>query len=280
MTGGPTDPADRLTLARDERGRPVVLRPGDEPLPILQVLGIGRNYAEHATEQGADVPDRPLVFTKNLNAVCFHGDDVIIPRVCTDRALAGGEFDGEREQVDYEGELAVVLGDDCFDIPEADVLAPGGPVLGYCCANDVSARWWQKKGAGGQFWRGKSFDTFCPLGPWVVPARLIPDPQALRLETRVGDVEIRTLQSDTTASMIFPVATLVSELSRGTTLPAGTVILTGTPSGVGMARDPQRFLRDSDIVEVEIEGIGVLRNRVKGGIDCGVADELELGRGP
>ncbi len=222
---------------------------GGDVLPIRHVLAIGRNYAEHAHEQGADVPDRPMVFSKNLSSLCLNGDDVVIPPCCRDASTGG-------DQTDFEGELGVVLARPARDVAEADALSL---VLGYCCANDVSARWWQKKGSGGQFWRGKSFDTFCPVGPRLVPEREVPDPQNLRIACRVNGV---TMQDDTTASMIFPVARLIAELSRGTTLPPGTLILTGTPSGVGMARTPPVWLRGGDIVEVEIDGIGVLRNAV------------------
>ncbi len=215
-------------------------------LPLRQVFGIGRNYADHATEQGASVPERPMVFMKALGSVGIDGEPIRIPRICQDR-----------EQVDFEGELAVIIGEGARDVPEIAALAC---VEGYACANDVSARWWQKEGAGGQFVRGKSFDSFCPIGPRVVPASEIDDPQALRIETRVnGEV----MQESTTGQMLFSVARLISELSQGTTLMPGTVILTGTPSGVGMARDPQRFLRAGDVVEVEISGIGTLRNIVE-----------------
>ncbi|MCC6321681.1 MAG: fumarylacetoacetate hydrolase family protein [Phycisphaerales bacterium] len=215
------------------------------PLPLLHILGIGRNYAEHAKEQGAAVPDAPMVFTKNAAAACLDGDTIVVPKVCQDR-----------EQVDFEGELAVVIGKRVRDIGKSDALTC---VLGYCCANDVSARWWQKSGSGGQFFRGKSFDTFCPLGPRVVAAAEIPDPNALRLRTRVNG---KTVQDASTGEMIFDVATLISDLSRGMTLLPGTVILTGTPSGVGMARTPPEYLKHGDVIEVEIERIGVLTNRV------------------
>jgi len=192
------------------------------------------------------VPDRPVVFMKNPASVIGDGDDIVIPRICAE----GGE------QVDYEGELAVILGRDARDVAEADAL---GCVGAYAVANDVSARWWQKHGAGGQFVRGKSFDTFCPMSA-PVSAGQVGDPQSLRLVTRLNDAVV---QDAPTADMIFPVAALVAELSRGMTLLAGTVILTGTPAGVGAGQDPPRFLRDGDVVEVAIEGIGVLRNRVR-----------------
>ena len=140
-----------------------------------------------------------------------------------------------------------------------------GFVLGYTCANDVSARWWQKQGSGGQFVRGKSFDTFCPIGPGLWSAASVGDPGSLRLVTRVNG-EVR--QESSTGAMMYDVATLVSELSKGMTLLPGTVILTGTPAGVGAARTPAQFLKDGDVVEVELsrgsgETLGVLRNRVR-----------------
>lgn len=232
-------------------------------LPLIHIIGIGRNYAEHASEQGAAVPERPMIFTKNPASIIFDQEAIEIPPVCTDAAATGCERPGDHEQVDFEGELAVILGMPVRDIQESRVFAPDGPILGYACANDVSARWWQRHGSGGQFCRGKSFDTFCPLGPSVISAQAVSDPQNLRITTRVsGEI----MQSDTTASMIFPIARLIADLSRGTTLLPGTVILTGTPSGVGMARTPPRFLCHGDTVEIEIEGIGTLKNPVTGGI--------------
>ena len=222
-------------------------------IPVRHIIGIGRNYAEHASEQGAEVPDRPMVFTKNPCAACLDGDDIVIPAACRDGATGGPR------QVDFEAELAVVIGWACKDVGEERALEF---VLGYCCANDVSARWWQKKGSGGQFCRGKSFDTFCPLGPAVVPAAAVQDVQGLAVRCRVnGEV----MQEASTKDMIFPVRHLVAELSRGTTLMPGTVILTGTPSGVGMARTPPVWLKDGDVVEVEVGGVGVLKNRVREG---------------
>ena len=221
-------------------------------LPIRQIIGIGRNYAEHAIEQGAPIPDHPLVFYKNINAPILDGEDIVIPAIARDERFGGN-------QTDYEAELAVILERDVKDATEEDAM---DSVLGYCCANDVSARWWQKKGSGGQFNRGKSFDTFCPLGPRVVPASEIADPHNLRIVCRVnGEV----MQEANTDQMLFPLPRLISMLSSGTTLAAGTVILTGTPSGVGMARDPQVWLTDGDVVEVEVESVGLLKNRVRFG---------------
>ena len=235
---------------------------GERVLPIRCVIGVGRNYRAHADEQGVDVPERPMLFTKNPASCCLDGDAIRIPASCLDR-----------EQVDYEGELAVVLGRACRDVAESTVLdafvgeraAEGGvgngssPVLGFCVGNDVSARWWQKSGSGGQFMRGKSFDTFCPLGPWVTPVERVGDVRRLSITTRLnGEV----VQDSTTEQMIFGVSRLIAECSRETTLLPGTVLLTGTPGGVGMAQAPPRFLREGDVVEVSVERLGVLRNVV------------------
>jgi 2-keto-4-pentenoate hydratase/2-oxohepta-3-ene-1,7-dioic acid hydratase in catechol pathway len=200
-----------------------------------------------------------MVFTKNPASVCVDGDDIVIPACCADPATGGGGDGRSAGQVDFEAELALVVGAAVKDIAEDDAM---DCVLGYCCANDVSARWWQKEGSGGQFCRGKSFDTFCPLGPTLVSASEIPDPQSLAVRCRVNG---ETMQDGHTGDMIFPVRTLISELSKGTTLVPGTVILTGTPSGVGAGRTPPVFLQPGDSVEVEIDGIGVLRNGVVAG---------------
>jgi 2-keto-4-pentenoate hydratase/2-oxohepta-3-ene-1,7-dioic acid hydratase in catechol pathway len=240
-----------LPLLKTSSGVGVAL-PSARVLEFTQILGIGRNYAQHAREQGAAIPDRPMVFSKNAASACLSGDEIVIPACCRDGATGG-------EQVDFEGELAVVIGSAVRDVSKQRAMEH---VLGYCVANDVSARWWQKTGGGGQFWRGKSFDTFCPLGPWLTPAAAVADPHALRLVTTLnGEV----MQDGTTGDMIFDIPTLISELSRGLTLLPGTVILTGTPSGVGMARTPPVWLKDGDAISVEIEGLGTLSNRVRAG---------------
>ncbi len=233
------------------------------PLPVRMVLGIGLNYAKHAAEQGGKVPERPVVFAKNIASVTTGFEAIRVPKICQDATLtsAGTAVSPDGLQVDYEGELAVIIGHGpdpakaCRDVSEADALKY---VLGYATANDVSARWWQKTGSGGQFTRGKGFDTFCPMSD-ITPAAEVGNPNALRLVTRVNG-EVR--QDSSTADMIFSVAKLVSELSRGTTLVPGTVILTGTPEGVGMARKPQLFLKHGDLVEIEIEKVGRIANRV------------------
>jgi 2-keto-4-pentenoate hydratase/2-oxohepta-3-ene-1,7-dioic acid hydratase in catechol pathway len=248
----PVDPKRGFVMAVRAPGHP-----GGE-IPLTCVLGIGRNYAEHAKERGADVPTRPMVFLKYPGCLLPSGKPIVLPRACVDPATGGAM--SATGQVDFEGELAVVIGEPARDVPENRAL---DVVLGYCCANDVSARWWQKEGSGGQFSRGKSFDTFCPLGPRVTPSSEVPDPQALRLTTMVsGEV----MQDGRTSDMLFPVATLIAELSRGATLLPGTVILTGTPSGVGAGRTPPRMLKDGDEVRVSIAGervdLGTLVNPV------------------
>lgn len=234
-----------MNLVRHAHAVGVVL-PDATTVPLHHVIGIGLNYAEHAREQGSPIPERPVVFAKSTMALAMDGEEIVVPAVCQDKP-----------QVDFEGELAVIIGKTARNVRKEDAFSY---ILGYAVANDVSARWWQKQGSGGQFYRGKSFDTFCPVGPRVVPAKEIANPNALRLTTRVnGEV----MQDSTTGDMIFDVPTLVAELSRGITLLPGTVILTGTPPGVGMARTPQVFLKDGDRVEIEIEKIGTLRNRVR-----------------
>jgi 2-keto-4-pentenoate hydratase/2-oxohepta-3-ene-1,7-dioic acid hydratase in catechol pathway len=193
------------------------------------------------------VPDAPVVFMKPTTALNHPGDPIRIPACCT----SGPE-------VDYECELAVVLGRETRNVKEADALRS---VYGYTCANDVSARRWQRNN-GTQWVRGKSFDTFCPLGPVLVTAEEIPDPQTLTIKTILNG---QVMQSHTTADMIFPVAKLISFLSQDTTLLPGTVILTGTPQGVGFARKPPVFLKPGDEVVIEIERIGRLVNPVAAG---------------
>ena len=216
------------------------------PVAPPAILCIGVNYRRHAAEFGSAIPARPVLFMKSPSAVQHPGAAIELPVVLPSEA------------VDYEGELAVVIGRRCKNVTVEDALQA---VLGYSCANDVSARDWQKRPelGGGQWCRGKSFDTFCPLGPCLATPALIPDPNDLRLTTSVSG-ELR--QDASTADMIFPVAELIAFLSGSTTLEPGTVILTGTPSGVGMGSDPPRWLRPGDEVRITIEGIGTLTNPV------------------
>lgn len=214
--------------------------------PPCAIIAIGKNYADHAAEMGGKAPENLVVFYKNPASICGANDDIVIPAICKEHG----------PQVDFEGELAVVLGSDCRDVPERDALSK---VHGYAAANDVSARWWQREGSGGQFCRGKGFDTFCPMST-VTPASKVGDPQALRVVTRLNGT---VMQDAPTNLMLHSVARIVSELSRGTTLLAGSVILTGTPAGVGFGRTPKVFLKHGDVVEVEIAGVGSLKNRVR-----------------
>jgi 2-keto-4-pentenoate hydratase/2-oxohepta-3-ene-1,7-dioic acid hydratase in catechol pathway len=214
------------------------------PVTPTNILGIGLNYRKHAEEGGKGVPERPMWFMKTTGAVQNPGGPIVLPA----RQAS--------HEVDYEAELAVVLGRAARNVPRAEALSY---VLGYTCANDVSARDWQFKWGGGQFCQGKSFDTFCPLGPVLVTRDEIPNPNALRLRALVNG-EVR--QDWTTADMVFDVPTLIEFLSASRTLPAGTVILTGTPHGVGYARKPPQWLQPGDTVSVDIEKIGTLTNPV------------------
>ena len=215
------------------------------PIKPTNIFCIGLNYRAHARESGIDPGPYPTVFMKPTTAAIAPGEPIRVPSC----SLAGPE-------VDYECELAVVIARTCRDVPADGTLEH---VLGYTCANDVSARNWQTSGGGGQWIRGKSFDSFCPLGPVLVTADELPDPQNLRVTTRLNG---ELMQDGATADMIFTVSELISFLSRDTTLLPGTVILTGTPPGVGFARKPPVFLRAGDRVAVEVEGIGILANDV------------------
>ena len=214
------------------------------PLVPSTILCIGLNYRQHAEEMSAKIPKFPILFLKNPSALLNPMAPIRIPR-----KLAS-------TQVDFEGELAIVIGKSCLNATRENAL---DHVLGYTVANDVSARDWQKEWGGSQWCRGKSFDTFAPMGPWLVTTDEIPDPNRLHIMTRVNG---ETLQDSNTGDMIFDVPALIEFLSGDTTLPVGTVILTGTPSGVGVGRTPQRWLKSGDTVEVEIEKIGILFNPV------------------
>jgi 2-keto-4-pentenoate hydratase/2-oxohepta-3-ene-1,7-dioic acid hydratase in catechol pathway len=204
-----------------------------------KVVAIGRNYREHATEEGVEPPAAPLIFAKWPTAVVGTGAEIR-----WDPALTG--------QVDYEAELAVVIGRRARRIDPADALAH---VFGYTCLNDVSAR--DIQFGDGQWVRGKSLDTFCPMGPVLVTADEIGDPQDLAISCTVGDERV---QDARTSAMYFGIAEIISYCSRSFTLEPGDVIATGTPGGVGVFRDPPRFLADGDRVIVEIERIGRLEN--------------------
>jgi len=236
-----------------QRPRPTgrVVRIAERLAPIAppNVLCIGMNYRSHVEEMGGTLPEHPVLFMKPTGAVTGPFMPIRLPKV-----------EHEAGEVDQEAELAVFLGKDAKDVAVEE--APDY-VLGYTCANDVSARWWQKQGGGGQFVRGKGFDTFCPLGPVLTlhgeGEDEIADPQQLRI---TGSLDGEVLQDGHTSDMIFSIAELIAFLSQDTTLPAGTVILTGTPPGVGWAREPKALMKRGMTSRIEIEKIGVLENPV------------------
>jgi 2-keto-4-pentenoate hydratase/2-oxohepta-3-ene-1,7-dioic acid hydratase in catechol pathway len=211
--------------------------------PPEKVICIGLNYRDHAIETGADIPTEPVVFSKFNTAIIADGESIVLPKVA--------------HQVDYEAELVVVIGRTAKNEASATAM---DAVFGYTCGHDVSARDWQKGRPGGQWLLGKTFDTFAPLGPCVVPKFEIPDPGNLRVRMLLnGEV----VQQSTTAQLIFDIPTLISHLSMIMTLHAGDLIFTGTPPGVGAARVPPRFLRTGDVTSVVIDGIGTLSNPVR-----------------
>lgn len=214
------------------------------PIDFRCIYAIGLNYRAHAEETGLEIPKYPMVFMKAPTAAQNPGDPIVLPRYL------------RSDKVDYEAELGVVIGRPCKNVKPEDALSY---VLGYVCANDVSARDWQKEKGGGQFCRGKTFDTFCPVGPCLATADEIPDPSKLTIRSFVNEEK---MQESGTDDMIFDVPTLISFLSGSTTLLPGTLILTGTPSGVGEARNPKRYLVPGDEVTVEIDGLGILTNPV------------------
>lgn len=215
-----------------------------------KILGIGLNYLDHVREERmkevrgfqADVPKEPVVFAMTPNVLIPNGAPILLPRF-----VAAYGF--ENPQVDYEAELAFVVKDRCKNVPENEALSH---ILGYTCMNDVTQRNLQKADASGWF-RGKSLDTFGPVGPLLVPAECIPDPQNLSIRCRLNGAVV---QQSSTRHMIFSVAQLLSFLSHNFTLEAGDLVTTGTPAGVGP-------LVPGDVVEVEIEGIGILSNPVE-----------------
>ena len=208
-----------------------------------KIIGIGLNYIDHCREASLDVPKFPVVFTKYSTSVSGPYDDVVWhTNVC--------------QEVDYEVELGVVIGRPAFQVDEQSAL---NYVFGYTTVNDVSARDLQLRPPG-QWDLGKSLDTFCPYGPGIVTADKIPDPQALDLKLRVNGEE---KQRSNTTNMVFGVANLIAFLSQGITLLPGDLIATGTPFGVGLGMKPPVYLNDGDVCEAEVEGIGIIRNRIR-----------------
>jgi 2-keto-4-pentenoate hydratase/2-oxohepta-3-ene-1,7-dioic acid hydratase in catechol pathway len=215
-------------------------------LPIERpgkIICVGLNYRDHAEEQGTALPEAPLLFAKWQNTLIGPGDPIVIPPVVT--------------KCDYEAELGVVIGERARDVSAENALEA---VAGYVCVNDVSAR--DLQFADGQWTRGKSPDTFCPVGPALVPRSEIPDPQALAIRAILNG---ETVQESTTANMIFGVADVIAYVTRTITLEPGDLIATGTPAGVGAFRDPPLYMQPGDEITIEIEGIGSLTNPVAAG---------------
>ena len=205
-----------------------------------KIVCVGLNYRDHAEESGMEIPKWPLLFAKWPSSVIGPGSPIVLPH--------------QAQEVDWEAELGVVIGARAQRIPEAEAL---DYVVGYCCANEVSAR--DIQFADGQWTRGKSFDTFCPVGP-ITPAEEVPDPQALGIRCLLNGAVV---QDSSTAQMVFTVAEVIAFVSDGITLEPGDLILTGTPPGVGLGRKPPIYLKDGDEVTVEIDGIGSLTNPVQ-----------------
>lgn len=224
-------------------GKPMAVRLGPPIRHPSKIICLGKNYLEHAREGGFDTPAAPLLFAKAPSSLTGPADPILLP-----------ESSG---QVDWEVELAVVIGKAGKRIDRRDAFLH---VAGFTVMNDVSAR--EAQFGDGQWFRGKSFDTFAPLGPAIVTPDEIPDITDLRLETRVNG---RVMQTGSTRDLIFDIPAIISYVSRDITLRAGDIISTGTPAGVGIFRDPPVTLRDGDVVECSIEGIGTLRNRVTAG---------------
>ncbi len=210
------------------------------PVRPPTIIGIGSNYREHATESGRQTPKAPLIFLKSNTSVADPGQPILLPKMAP-------------SEVDYEAELVIVIGREARNVSEKNAL---DYILGFTCGNDVSARDCQLR-LDVQWARGKSFDTFAPLGPWIEDDI---DGDKCNIRCRLNG---KIMQASNTSDLIFNTRQLVSYCSKCMTLMPGTVIMTGTPSGVGFARKPPVFLRNGDVVEVEIEGIGVLKNQVQ-----------------
>jgi len=208
-----------------------------------KIICVGLNYRDHAEEQGTALPEAPLLFAKWQNTLIGPGDPIVIPPVVT--------------KCDYEAELGVVIGERIRDVSAENALEA---VAGYVCVNDVSAR--DLQFADGQWTRGKSPDTFCPVGPALVSRDEIPDPQALPIRAILNGA---TVQESTTANMIFGVADVIAYVTRTITLEPGDLIATGTPAGVGAFRDPPLFMKPGDEITIEIDGIGSITNPVTAG---------------
>ena len=241
---------DNRTLVAEaaEKSTPLA-GPAPQLLPPItdpqKIICVGLNYASHAAETGGKVGEEPVIFNKFPTCLRGHGQPIELPLVSS--------------EVDYEAELVVVIGREAKNVSR-DVA--WDYIAGYCCGHDVSARDWQKGKPGRQWLLGKSFDSFAPLGPWLVTRDEVPEPGNLKIQMRLnGEV----MQDGSTSDLIFPIDYLVAYLSQVCTLLPGDLIYTGTPPGVGMARKPPVFLKPDDNVEVEVEGLGVLSNKVVAG---------------
>lgn len=215
------------------------------PLIPPTIYAIGLNYREHAIEMEKPIPEYPVVTMKSPSSLLDPGGVIELPRFL------------RSDSVDYECELGIIIGKVCKNVRPSEAL---NYIFGYTAANDISARDWQGIYSGGQWCKGKSFDTFCPIGPVIVTADEIPDPDQLSLSTVLNG---ETKQSSCTSDMIFSVSELIAFLSGSATLYPGTLILSGTPTGVGVAGNPPQFLKEGDSIVVEVEKIGCLENSVK-----------------
>jgi 2-keto-4-pentenoate hydratase/2-oxohepta-3-ene-1,7-dioic acid hydratase in catechol pathway len=226
------DALPRIPL-RSTRIGSCIARPG-------QIIGIGLNYLDHAEESGAEPPPEPILFSKSPHSISGPYDDVLLP--------VGAE------KVDWEVEFGVVIGRRASRLASVDEALDH--VAGYCVVNDISERAWQLEGAGKQWLKGKSADTFAPVGPWLVTADEVPDPQSLELFL---DLNGEPMQRGSGAKMIFGVAHVIWHVSQFLTLHPGDLIATGTPAGVGLGQRPQRYLRDGDVLELGVTGLGSQR---------------------
>ena len=231
----------------------------EEPVSLLcpldrpgKIFGVGLNYHDHAAEGGRSIGEEPVIFSKMPTSLSGPFDPILLPP--------------QSKQVDYEAELVVVIG---RKVRWADTKEAAESIFGYAVGNDVSARDWQKGKPGGQWLLGKSFDSFAPIGPGITLASSLRNPLDLKIELRIGD---QRLQDSSTSQMVFTPVALVEYLSSVLTLETGDLIFTGTPSGVGVARTPPRFLTEGDLVEVSIESLGTIRNRCHRQSDPRVGD--------
>jgi 2-keto-4-pentenoate hydratase/2-oxohepta-3-ene-1,7-dioic acid hydratase in catechol pathway len=248
----PSNLREILALGSDGLRRAAAAQGKTQPLhevkllaPIVdppKILCVGANYADHAAESGMAIPSEPIIFAKVGTTLRAPEEPILLPKVA--------------HKVDYEAELVVVIGKQGKNIPRASAMQH---VAGYACGHDVSARDWQKGKPGGQWTLGKGFDTFAPLGPFLVTADEVGDPNNLRVQMRLNG---ETMQDSTTSQFIFKIDFLIEYISACITLQPGDLLFTGTPPGVGFARNPPVFLKPGDVTEVEIEKLGVLRNPV------------------